>query len=100
ISVLLTFGGLASLAVGLAFQDVLRNILAGIFLLIEQPFRIGDHISVETQSGVVETIQLRTTGLRTEDGRLAIVPNLSCFSNTVVNQSAYPTRRFTVSLRV
>lgn len=100
IKVLLTFGGLASLAVGLAFQDVLRNLLAGIFLLIEKPFRLGDVITVEPHTGVVQAIDLRTTTLRTADGRMAILPNLSAFNNTVVNQSALEQRQYTVSVRV
>jgi small conductance mechanosensitive channel len=97
---LLTFGGLASLAIGLAFQDVLRNILAGIWLLVERPFRIGDTISVDGQSGTVQTITLRTTAMRTGDGQLAILPNLTVFSGVVVNSSAFGQRRFTVSLRI
>jgi small conductance mechanosensitive channel len=100
ISVLLTFGGLSSLAIGLAFQDLLRNILAGIFLLIERPFRIGDWITVGDQSGSVQTIQLRTTALRTGDGKLAILPNLAAFSGTVVNSSAYDVRQFSVAVRL
>ncbi|MFN2569560.1 MAG: mechanosensitive ion channel family protein [Candidatus Dormibacteria bacterium] len=100
IGVLLTFGGLASLAVGLAFQDVLRNLLAGIFLLVEKPFRLGDQITVESHTGVVQTIELRTTTLRTADGRMAILPNLTAFNSIVVNQSAFDTRQYTVSLRV
>jgi small conductance mechanosensitive channel len=100
INVLLTFGGLASLALGLAFQDLLRNILAGIFLLIEQPFRIGDLITVGNHSGTVQTIQLRTTALRTPDGRLAILPNLEAFAGTVVNSTAYDMRQFSLSVRL
>jgi small conductance mechanosensitive channel len=100
INVLLTFGGLTSLALGLAFQDLLRNVLAGIFLLIERPFRIGDWITVGDQSGSVQTIQLRTTALRTADGRLAILPNLTAFAGTVVNSTAYDMRRFTVAVRL
>lgn len=100
IGVLLTFGGLASLAVGLAFQDVLRNLLAGIFLLIEKPFRIGDVILVDPHTGTVQTIQLRTTTLRTADGRIAILPNLTAFNSIVVNQSALASRRCSVRLRV
>jgi small conductance mechanosensitive channel len=100
INVLLTFGGLTSLALGLAFQDLLRNILSGIFLLIERPFRIGDWITVGDISGSVQTIQLRTTALRTVDGKLAIVPNLTAFSDTVVNSTAYDMRRFSVSARL
>jgi len=89
-SVLVTSLGLTGLAVGLALQDLLRNILAGIFLLIERPFRIGDVISVGDLTGTVETIELRTTGIRTADGRLAIMPNLNAFNGTVINSSAYP----------
>ncbi|MHB8718577.1 MAG: mechanosensitive ion channel family protein [Candidatus Dormibacteria bacterium] len=97
---LLTFGGLASLAIGLAFQDLLRNILAGIWLLVERPFRIGDLITVSDTTGVVQTITLRTTALRTGDGRLAVMPNLTVFSGVVVNNSAYDQRRYTVTLRI
>ncbi len=97
---LLTFGGLASLAIGLAFQDVLRNVLAGIWLLVERPFRIGDLISVSDLAGIVQTITLRTTALRTGDGRLAVIPNLTVFSGIVVNSSAYGQRQFTVSVRI
>nr|MDQ2961446.1 mechanosensitive ion channel family protein [Candidatus Dormibacteraeota bacterium] len=68
---LLTFGGLTSLAIGLAFQDLLRNILAGIWLLVERPFHINDLVTVGDVTGVVQTITLRTTALRTGDGRLA-----------------------------
>lgn len=100
IKVLLTFGGLASLALGLAFQDLLRNVLAGIFLLIERPFRIGDWITVGDQSGSVQTIQLRTTALRTGDGQLAILPNLAAFSGVVVNANAYDVRQFSVAARL
>ena len=96
---LLTFGGLASLAIGLAFQDLLRNILAGIWLLVERPFRIGDVIAVSDTTGVVQTITLRTTALRIGDGRLAVMPNLTVFTGVVVNSSAYEQRRFTVSVR-
>ncbi len=100
VSVLVTSFGLTGLAVGLALQDLLRNILAGIFLLIEHPFRIGDAITVGDLSGTVETIELRTTGIRTADGRLAIMPNLNAFSTTVINSSAYPMRRYSVTVWV
>lgn len=100
INVLLTFTGLASLALGLAFQDLLKNILAGIFLLIERPFRIGDWITAGDLSGSVQTIQLRTTALRTSDGRLAILPNSTAFNNPVVNSTAYDMRQFSVAVRL
>jgi small conductance mechanosensitive channel len=102
LSVLLTFGGLASLAVGLAFQDLLRNVLAGIFLLVERPFVLGDLITVISPpaelTGTVQTIQLRTTSLRLADGRLAVIPNLNAFNGSVINANAYDLRQFTVSV--
>lgn len=100
LALMLTFGGLTSLAIGLAFQDLLRNILAGIWLLLERPFRIGDLITVGDTGGVVQTITLRTTALRTADGRLAVMPNLTVFTGVVLNSSAFERRRYTVTLRL
>lgn len=99
ISVVLTAAGVGTIAIGLAFQDLLRNILAGIWLLLEHPFRLGDNVAVLDQSGVVQNITLRTTTLRTGDGRLAVVPNLTVFSNPVVNASTYELRQFTLTVR-
>ncbi|MGH7750334.1 MAG: mechanosensitive ion channel family protein, partial [Candidatus Dormibacteria bacterium] len=99
-SVMVTSLGLTGLAVGLALQDLLRNVLAGIFLLVERPFRIGDVVTVGDLSGTVETIELRTTGIRTVDGRLAVMPNLNAFNGTVINSSAYPLRRYSVTVWV
>jgi small-conductance mechanosensitive channel len=96
----LTFGGVFSLAIGLAFQDVFRNVLAGIFILVEKPFRIGDQVSVGDQTGVVRTINLRTTELRTDDGRLAVLPNLSAFNGVILNSTAFDRRRYSLTLLV
>jgi small-conductance mechanosensitive channel len=96
----LTFGGVFTLAIGLAFQDLLRNILAGIFILLEKPFRIGDHVAIGDCEGVVQTIALRTTALRTGDGRLAVMPNLTVFTSVILNSTAYDQRRYSVTLPV
>jgi small conductance mechanosensitive channel len=100
IGVLLTAAGVSTVAIGLAFLDMLRNILAGIWLLLERPFRLGDNIVVVDHAGVVQNITLRTTTLRTGDGSLAILPNLTAFTNAVVNLSTYDLRQFTVSVRL
>jgi small-conductance mechanosensitive channel len=100
VAVLLTAAGVTTVAIGLAFQDILRNILAGMWLLLERPFRLGDNITVQDQSGVVQTITLRTTTLKTGDGRLAVVPNLTAFTNPVVNASTYTLRQFAVNVRL
>jgi len=99
-AVLITAAGVGTVAIGLAFQDVLRNLFAGIWLLLERSFRLGDNITVADYSGVVQDITLRTTTLRTGDGRLAVLPNLTAFSNPVVNSSTYNLIQDTVSVRL
>jgi small conductance mechanosensitive channel len=100
VAVLVTAAGLGTVVIGLALQDVLRNLLAGIYLLLEHPFRLGDFIVVGDQAGTVQTITLRTTTLRTADGQLAIVPNLTAFSMPIINSSRYDVRQFSLSVRV
>jgi len=100
VAVILTAAGIGTVAVGLAFQDLLRNVLAGIWLLLEQPFRLGDVITVVDQTGAVQNITLRTTTLRTGVGELAILPNLTVFTGIVINSSHYDTRRLSVSVRL
>jgi small-conductance mechanosensitive channel len=90
--------GAISLAVSLALQDVLKNLVAGLIILVERPFTIGEHIDFKTFSGVVETIELRTTVLRTPTGQRVVIPNAMIFSDTLVNRSAYG--RQLVRLRV
>jgi len=100
VAVILTAAGVGTVAIGLAFQDLLRNVLAGIWLLLEQPFRLGDTITVLDQTGAVQNITLRTTTLRTGVGELAILPNLTVFTGIVINTTHYDTRRLTVGVRI
>ena len=100
VAVILTAAGVGTVAIGLAFQDLLRNVLAGIWLLLEQPFRLGDTITVMDQTGAVQNITLRTTTLRTGVGELAILPNLTVFTGIVINTTHYDTRRLTVGVRI
>jgi small-conductance mechanosensitive channel len=100
VAVILTAAGVGTVAIGLAFQDLLRNVLAGIWLLLEQPFKLGDTITVLDQTGAVQNITLRTTTLRTGVGELAILPNLTVFTGIVINTTHYDTRRLTVGVRI
>jgi small conductance mechanosensitive channel len=79
--------------IGLSLQDILKNFVAGMWVLIERPFRIGDSIEVTGYSGTVEEISFRTTQLRTDDGREVIVPNGTFITSAVVNLTRFPTRR-------
>jgi small-conductance mechanosensitive channel len=88
ITPLVTVLGVAGIAVSLALQDVLRNLFAGFYLLIERPFTIGDFIEVAGTSGAVENIDLRLTVLRTLDGFRVTVPNATVFTSVITNQSS------------
>lgn len=92
--------GLAGLTLGFALRDVLANSVAGVMLLIQRPFRIGDTISVAGIEGVVEDVRIRDTVLHQPDGRLAYVPNTTVFNDVVVNLSDRTLRRFEIAVFV
>jgi len=90
---ILTSFSVVGLVIGLSLQDILKNFFAGIWVLVERPFRIGDTIEVTGYTGSVEEISFRTTQLRTADGREVIVPNGTFMTSAVVNLTRFPTRR-------
>src|SRR5438874_651362 len=98
----LVFGGFGflALALSLAFQDILKNFIAGIFMLLERPFRLGDEITVDNHTGIVENIEMRATTLRTSDGEQVITPNSLVYTGTIINRTRYPTRLFTLTAKV
>jgi small conductance mechanosensitive channel len=85
--------GLGSVAIGFAFQDIFKNFLAGVLLLLREPFRIGDQIIVNEYEGMVEDIDIRTTRIRTYQGERALIPNSIVFTNAVRVLTAFPERR-------
>jgi small conductance mechanosensitive channel len=98
----LVFGGFGflALAFSLAFQDILKNFIAGLFMLLERPFRLGDEITVDGHTGIVENIEMRATTLRTSDGEQVLTPNALVYTGTIINRTRYPTRLFTLTARV
>lgn len=90
---LIEFLGIGSVAIGFAFRDILQNFLAGILLLLTEPFRIGDQIVTGSYEGTVEDIQTRATTIRTYDGRRVVIPNADLFVGSVTVNTAYANRR-------
>lgn len=90
---LVEFLGLTSVAIGFAFRDILQNFLAGILILLTEPFRIGDQIIFKNFEGTVEEIQTRATLIKTYDGRRVVIPNSELFTNAVLVNTAFPQRR-------
>lgn len=97
---ILTSFSVIGIVVGLSLQDILKNFFAGLWVLVERPFRIGDTIEVGSHTGEVREISFRTTQLRTLDGREVIVPNATLMTDAVVNLSRYPLRRAAIWLEV
>lgn len=86
--------GVGSVAIGFAFRDILQNFLAGILLLLNEPFRIGDQIVAGDFEGTVEGVETRATTIKTYDGRRVIIPNGQLYTEAVVVNTAYDHRRF------
>jgi len=76
------------LAVGLAAQDVIRNVISGALILFEQPFRVGDMVSVDGHYGEVKSIGLRSTTLMTFDDNTITVPNATVAAQSVSNANS------------
>lgn len=85
--------GVSSVAIGFAFKDILQNWLAGLLILLRQPFHIGDQIEVDGHEGTVERIETRATLIKTYDGQRIVIPNMDIYSNAVLVKTAHPKRR-------
>lgn len=92
--------GLSSVAIGFAFQDIFKNFLSGILILIQRPFRIDDQIIVGDYEGTVERIDIRTTKIRTYDGERILVPNSEVFTSAVRVRTAFNQRRTDLAVGV
>ncbi|WP_289501353.1 mechanosensitive ion channel family protein [Gloeocapsopsis sp. IPPAS B-1203] len=85
--------GISGVAIGFAFRDILQNFLAGILILLTEPFKIEDQIVFKNFEGTVENIETRATTIRTYDGRRIVIPNSELFTNSVTVNTAFDARR-------
>lgn len=85
--------GLTSVAIGFAFKDIFQNFLAGIIILAQRPFHIGDQIKVNDMEGTVRDIQIRFTAIETYHGERIIVPNAELYTHAVLVRTANAWRR-------
>jgi small-conductance mechanosensitive channel len=92
--------GIAGFTIGFALQDVSKNFVAGLLMLVQQPFSLGETIEVSGFTGQVISIDLRSTQLRTSDGRLVLIPNGDVFIKPITNFSRSTLRRVDLSARV
>ena len=79
--------GLLSVGIGFGLQNIVQNFVAGLILLFEQPIKVGDWVKVGDQEGEVKEINLRSTGIETNESIYIIIPNQDLISNPVINGS-------------
>lgn len=87
VGALATLIGALGLAISLSLQDMAKNFVADLCLLMERAFHVGDQLTVRTFTGRVKLIDMRTTTLRTDDDQQVIVPNTIIMSEVVIRQS-------------
>jgi len=85
--------GVSSIAIGFAFKDILQNWLAGVLILLRQPFQVNDQIEINGHEGTVERIEARATIIRTYDGQNVVMPNSDIYTNAVLVKTAHAKRR-------
>ncbi len=92
--------GISGLVVGFALKDIIENLLAGVLLLLQQPFELGDVIEVAGVRGTVTHIELRATTLDTLDRLRVVIPNRAVYTSVITNYSTHPVRRREVNVGV
>lgn len=88
--------GLSSIAIGFAFKDIFENFIAGILILLREPFKLGDFIECGGIDGTVENITVRDTHIRQPNANRVVLPNAMLFKNPVTVFTDQKTRRVTI----
>ena len=89
--------GLGSVAIGFAFKDTFENFLAGILILLREPFQIGDFVEADGIEGRIERITIRDSRIRQTDGQLVVVPNHVLFQEPVTVRTDRDVRRVSIT---
>ena len=100
VTAFLTGLGIAGFTIGFALQDIMKNFAAGVILLVQQPFHVGELIGVKGYEGTITAIDLRATEMRATDGRMVILPNSELLVNPIVNYSRAHKRRVEMRLHL
>ncbi|MCF8276542.1 MAG: mechanosensitive ion channel family protein [Flavobacteriales bacterium] len=90
--------GIGGLALALAAQDTVANLFGGITIFVDQPFTINDWIKINSYEGIIEEVGIRSTRIRTFEGRLVTIPNKVFAESAIENVSAEPSRRVIIVL--
>ena len=100
LTVLLGAAGILTVAIGFASQTSASNLIAGIFLLMERAFSVGDVIKVGDITGEVLSVDLLSVKLRTFDNLFIRIPNENLMKSTVTTMSRFPIRRYDMQIGI
>jgi small-conductance mechanosensitive channel len=100
LSILLGAAGVVTVALGIAAQTSVSNIISGFFLIAEQAFVVGDNITVNDITGEVLSIDLLSIKIRTNDNTFARIANETLIKAHIINLTRFPIRRFDIPLGV
>ncbi|NUF28234.1 small conductance mechanosensitive channel [Gilliamella bombicola] len=92
--------GAAGLAVGLALQGSLSNFAAGVILIIFRPFKVGETVVINSQQGVIDSIQIFSTSMITSTNELVVIPNSQVVNTNIINYTRLPERRLDLVINV
>lgn len=92
--------GVVGFTIGFALQDISKNLVAGMLLLLQQPFDIGNVIEIDGYTGTVLHVDLRATEIKTLDGKIVLIPNADVYSHPITNFSREEHRRLDLNIGV
>jgi small conductance mechanosensitive channel len=100
VTAFLTGLGIVGFTIGFALQNIMQNFVSGVILLVQRPFRVGDAVGIAGYDGTVLKIGLRTTELKSLDGRIVFLPNGDVLSQPIINYTRASARRVELPIGV
>lgn len=100
VTAFLTGVGIIGFTIGFALQNIMQNFVSGVILLVQRPFKVGDDAGLAGFDGTVLKIGLRTTEMKTLDGRIVFLPNADVLSQPIINYTRANRRRVDLPVSV
>ncbi len=100
VTAFLTGLGIVGFTIGFALQNIMQNFVSGVILLVQQPFKVGHVVGIAGHDGTVLKIGLRTTEMKTLDGRIVFLPNADVLSQPIINYTRADLRRVELPIGV
>jgi small-conductance mechanosensitive channel len=100
LTALLGAAGILGIAIGFASQTSVSNVISGLFLISEKPFAVGDVVKAGEHSGIVMSIDLLSTKIRTFDNQYIRIPNEKILTTELTNITYFPIRRLDIKLSI